>query len=62
MKVTIEANGYKIVVTEDMFERFNFSLPRDVLRDGAGVVTLGRAHLMVGGQFKDGVTPEWVKA
>ena len=61
MKITIEVNGYKIEVTEDMFENFLFSVPRDVLTDGTGVKTLGRAHLMVGGRLKDGLKPEWVK-
>jgi hypothetical protein len=62
MKITIEVNGYKIVVTEDMFEGFLFSLPRDVITTPDGKRELGHAHMMIGGRFKDDVYPEWVEA
>jgi len=62
MKITIETNGYKVVVTEDMFEELYLSMPRDVHHYEGNKKELGRAHLLVGGKFKDGVTPEWVEA
>jgi hypothetical protein len=62
MKITIEVNGCKIELTEEMFEQFTFSLPRDVHHYEGNRNELGRAHMMMGGMFKDGVTPEWVEA
>lgn len=59
MKITIEVNGMELVVTEDMFDQVAWSIPCDVYIDPDGRRTLGRAHLALTGQFKEGVRPEW---
>lgn len=59
MKISIEAEGYRMDIDEDMFESFGLSIPSDITETSAGQVVLGRTHIALTGMFKEGVRPEW---
>lgn len=65
MKIVVQADGYEMVLDDDMFEQFSLSVPSDITRvgiDGGWAETeLGHTHIALTGMFKEGVRPEWRK-
>lgn len=59
MKITIETNGYRMVISEDDLESFGFSIPCDVHHLPDGTKELGRTHISLTGLFKEDVRPMW---
>lgn len=59
MKITIEADGYRVVIDEDDLESFGLSMPSDVIHGADGEVELGRVHISLTGIFKEGFRPRW---
>lgn len=60
MKITIEAAGQRLVLTDDQFENFSLSIPRDTHVDAEGRRTLSaRTHVALVGEFKEDVRPLW---
>lgn len=64
MKITIEIDGYRMVIEEADLEEHCFSLPHDIIETGvtpAGYITrkLGRGHISLTGIFKDGHQAQW---
>lgn len=64
VKITVEAGGHKLVLTDEMFEDFSLSIPSDVITEykdekAAATRELGRVHIALVGLFKEGVRPQW---
>lgn len=61
MKITIEAEGFQLVLDEDMFESWGLSIPSDVLIYEDGRKELAKMHVSLTALFKEDVRPEWRK-
>lgn len=62
VKITVEAGGHKLVLTDEMFEDFSLSIPSDIVtREGFETTTkeLAMTHIALVGLFKEGVRPQW---
>lgn len=59
MKITIEVNGFRLVVNQTDLKDIGFCLPRDVHTDIDGQKTLGQSHISFSGTFREGFQPEW---
>lgn len=59
VKVTVEINGKRLVLTEDQFEDVSLSIPSDVHHFPDGTKELGYAHVVLVGVLKQGVNALW---
>ena len=59
MRITIEAEGQRIVIDEEDLESFGLSMPSDVYVEQDGTRELGRLHVSLTGIFKEGFRPQW---
>ena len=59
MKITVEAEGYRIVIDEEDLDDFALSMPSDIRTDAEGLREMGRVHISLTGIFKEGFRPRW---
>ena len=62
MRITIEEDNFKLVISEEDLESYGLSIPSDIRHNADGSVELGRMHIALTGIFKDGVRAKWEAA
>ena len=60
VKITIEAEGYRLVINDDDLDSFGLSLPRDTVVNPDGTREMyGQIGITLVGQFKEDFRPLW---